>query len=221
MTRRLDDVLVPDDRRAAVLVLHGGQQSSMQPVRDRNASWWRMAIMARALKGFARTERLSLHLLQYEVRGWNDPQAPSPVTDARWALEQVRATFDGPVVLVGHSMGGRTACHVADDPAVLGVVGLAPWLPPGEPNRALEDRALHVLHGTRDRWTSAPASKAYVERCRPIATEVSWQSLPGAGHFMFRSVPTWNGFVEDSVRRILALGTDGEVRGTRSSEGPV
>ena len=37
-----------------------------------------------------------------------------------------------PVVVLGHSMGGRTACRVADHDLVRGVVALAPWLPPGE-----------------------------------------------------------------------------------------
>ena len=101
-------------------------------------------------------------------------------------------------------MGGRTACRVADHPDVLGVVGLAPWLPEGEPVEAMRGRDLHVLHGTADRWTSAAASRAFVHRCREVAREATWTALPGAGHFMFRRVRRWRGFVEDSVRRVLA-----------------
>jgi alpha-beta hydrolase superfamily lysophospholipase len=201
---RLDDVHVPASPRGVVLVLHGGRQQSTEPVRDRNASWWRMALVARALRRTARREHLAVHLLQYRARGWNDERRPWPVEDARWALEQLRSRHgDLPVVLVGHSMGGRTACRAADEPGVRGVVGLAPWLPQGEPVEAVRGRALHVMHGTADRWTSARLSREYVERARPLATEATWQPLPGAGHYMFRHVRAWNTFVGDSVLRVL------------------
>lgn len=207
---RLDAIHVPARTRAAVLVLHGGQQHSTAPVRNRNASWWRMLLVAKALRPAARRHDLAVHLLQHRVRGWNDDREPSPVPDARWALDRIREAYgDVPVVLVGHSMGGRTASRTADDPSVVGVVGLAPWLPAGEPHRALAGRALHVLHGPQDRWTSAALSREFVERCRPIATETSWTPLPGAGHYMLRQVSAWNGFVEDSTLRILGLGADG------------
>ena len=211
MTRRLDDIVVPAEPRAVLLFLHGGQQRSTDPVENKHASWWRVAMMARSLRGFARERGLAVVLLQYAVRGWNDELAPSPVTDARWALDERAERIPGrPVVLVGHSMGGRTACRVADDPNVLGVVGLAPWLPEREPVGAIAGRALHVIHGTRDRWTSATLSRQFVERAQPLATEATWTSLPGVGHFMFRRVRTWNRFVEDSVERIWAQETEGK-----------
>lgn len=202
---RLDAYTTPVDPRAVLLVLHGGQERSDGEVRDRHASWWRMAAMARSLTGFAVRHDAAMYLLQYRVRGWNDPAEPSPVGDARWALDRLREKHpDVPVVIVGHSMGGRTACRVADDPSVVGVVGLAPWLPQGEPNRAIAGRHLHVMHGTRDRWTSARWSRDYVERSTSIAVEATWRSLPGVGHFMLRRVEAWNSFVEDSIERILA-----------------
>jgi dienelactone hydrolase len=216
---RLDAIHLPKRARAVVLVLHGGQQRSTQPVMNRHASWWRMLLVAKALRPVARQHDLAVHLLQYRFRGWNDDRRPSPVEDARWALARLREEHgDVPVVLVGHSMGGRTACRTADDASVVGVVGLAPWLPAGEPAGALRDRALHVLHGTGDRWTSARLSQAFVERVRPTATEATWTPLPGAGHYMLRQVRTWNRFVGDSVLRILGLaagsrGTDETSRG--------
>lgn len=202
---RIDDVLLPEGARASVVFLHGGQERSEDPVRDRHASWWRVVALARAQRRWARDAGLALHVVQFRVRGWNDDAAPSPVADARAALDQLAQQHPGrPVVLVGHSMGGRTACRVADAPAVRGVVGLAPWLPQGEPVGALVDRSLHVLHGTADRWTSPRWSEDFVRRAAPLATDTSWTPLPGAGHFMLRRVRTWNGFVEDSVRRVLA-----------------
>lgn len=201
---RIDPYVRLETPRASILMLHGGQESNTEPVRNKHASWWRMALLARSLRGFAKEDGLDLDLLQYRLRGWNNAHDPAPVRDARETLERMRAERPGvPVVLVGHSMGGRTACRVADDPAVLGVVGLAPWLPPGEPHQAIAGKALHVLHGTADRWTSPRASRDFVERSRALATSATWDSLPGAGHFMFRQVSTWRRFVEDSVRKIL------------------
>lgn len=187
-----------------ILILHGGQEHSTDHVSNRHASWWRLALMARALRGFARRNGLGLHLLQYRVRGWNGSVDPAPVRDARWALDQLRERHpDVPVVLVGHSMGGRTACRVADDPAVVGVVALAPWLPAGEPNATIAGRHLHVVHGTNDRWTSARLSRDYVERCQGIAATATWTPLPGAGHFMLRGRSAWNGFVKRGIEAIL------------------
>ena len=201
---RLDHYSRPDSPRAIVLLLHGGQEHSLEPVENKHASWWRMALLARSLARFARRHDWSVSLLQYGQRGWNSATDPAPVRDARWALAQLTAEHPGvPVALVGHSMGGRTACRAADDPAVVGVVGLAPWLPPGEPTRAIAGRHLRVLHGTADRWTSPAASRAYVERSRGLAASASWAPLAGAGHFMLRRSSTWRRFVEDSVSEIL------------------
>ena len=202
---RLDVYHEPADPRASVLMFHGGQEHNTADVSNRHASWWRMALMSRSLRRFAAKNDLSLHLLQYRVRGWNGSADPAPVRDARWALDRLQEQYPGvPVVLVGHSMGGRTACGVADDPAVAGVVALAPWLPHGEPNATIAGRHLHVIHGTNDRWTSAQLSREYVERSRPIALSATWTALPGAGHFMLRRLNAWNGFVKNSILTVLA-----------------
>jgi alpha-beta hydrolase superfamily lysophospholipase len=201
---RLDAYHEPVEPRALMLMLHGGQEHSTDVVNDRHASWWRLALMARNLRPWAASLDLGVHLLQYRVRGWNALDAPAPVGDARWALEQLVSRHPGlPIVIVGHSMGGRAGCRVADDPAVAGVVALAPWLPRGEPNLSIAGRHVHVIHGTRDRWTSARWSRDYVERSRPIAANATWTSLPGVGHFMLRRVKAWNDFVRDSVTGIL------------------
>lgn len=215
---RLDAFASPQRPRAIVLLLHGGQQNSTEPVRNKHASWWRMAAMARSLRRFAKRHELELDLLQYRVRGWNAPADPSPVQDARWALDRLSTEHPGvPVILVGHSMGGRTACRVADAPSVLGVVALAPWLPDGEPNQTLSGKHLHVLHGTRDRWTSARLSREFVDRSRAISAAATWRSLPDAGHFMLRRPSVWRRFVEESVLDILDSATSQEGAANKGS----
>ncbi len=200
----LDRLHDTSDARCVVLFLHGGQQNNLEPVEKKHASWWRMNAMAKRVGGFDGT--VVTYLIRFGARGWNDPAAPSPVGDARQALAEIRESHPGvPIVLVGHSMGGRTACRVADEKGVIGVVGLAPWLPEGEPIAGVTDRDVRIIHGTRDRWTSAPLSKVWAERARSVATSVEWTSLRGVGHFMFRRVSAWNGFVTDSVAEIRAL----------------
>lgn len=201
---RLDAFHEPSVPRAVVLMLHGGQEQSTDDVSNRHASWWRLARMARSLRPFAAERDIALHLLQYRVRGWNGSHVPAPVGDARWAIERLVGRHPGvPVVIVGHSMGGRAGCHVADEPGVVGVVALAPWLPEGEPNGAVAGRHLHVIHGTRDRWTSAHRSREYVERSQPMARDATWTSLPGVGHFMLRRVTVWNNFVTTSIETVV------------------
>lgn len=188
------------------MLLHGGQQHSVEPVRNRHASWWRMAALARSLRSHAVKHDLALSLLQYGQRGWNDLSDPSPVRDAREAIAELSQRHPGiPIILVGHSMGGRTACRVADERGVVGVVGLAPWLPANEPTSAIEGRHLRVLHGSADKWTSAPLSRQYVERSQGLAASATWTALPGAGHFMFRHASKWRRFVTDSVTEIVGV----------------
>lgn len=160
--------------------------------------------MAASLRRWARRRHAELYLLQYRQRGWNDPDQPSPVADARWAVDQVaQRRPDVAILVVGHSMGGRTACRIADEPRVQGVVALAPWLPDREPISALIGTPLTVMHGTADTWTSPQLSRAFVERLRAAGSPASWTALDGVGHFMFRHVSTWRRFVEDSLDSMM------------------
>jgi dienelactone hydrolase len=142
-------------------------------------------------------------VLRYRSVGWNDGRGK--IEDARWALARVREEHgEVPVAILGHSMGGRTACHVADDALVRGVVALAPWLPDGEPVAALSGRALHAAHGRRDHITRAADTRAYVERARTVAREATFTDMGDRGHYLLRGVPAWNAFALDAVRRVLA-----------------
>jgi dienelactone hydrolase len=155
----------------------------------------RMVPFARDL---ARQRHLAVFQLRYRIRGWNAPEM-SPLPDARWALERIGAAFpDVPVALVGHSMGGRVAFHVADDPAVRGVCALAPWCPPTDPVAQLAGRTVLIAHGTDDRTTDPARSKAYGERAAEVA-DVSFAWVQGEGHALLRKPRVWR----DLVRRFV------------------
>ena len=194
----------PGDVRGVVLMLHGGKPASTRAVDGRSASWRRLAALQRDLAPSYAGAGLATWLLRYTVRGWNGDGAGA-VADARAALAEVRRTHgDRPVVLLGHSMGARTAVRVADDPAVTGVVALAPWFQPGDPVEALAGRHLRAAHGRRDRITSARATRAYVVRARAVTASASFTDLGPVGHYLLRGVDRWTAFAREAVADVTA-----------------
>ena len=119
-----------------------------------------------------RSRGLAVWTVEYRYRGWNGDER-SPVVDTQWALEEVRRRHgDVPVVLVGHSMGGRTALQAAGDPSVRGVCALAPWTEARDPVEQLAGRSLLIAHGSWDTVTSAAASRRYAERASAVTSPV-------------------------------------------------
>jgi hypothetical protein len=188
----LDPVLTrtrPSARpRAVALLLHGGAVHSDRAVGHGSAAWQRARVLQQAIAPALDEQGVAVWLLRYRLRGWNDRGTPSPLPDARWALTQVREELGVPVAL---------------DPAVRGVVGLAPWLPGDEPVLALHDRHLVVGHGRRDRITSFALSQEYVERSRAVARSASFHDLGPLGHYMLRDRAAWNAFAVASVLDVL------------------
>lgn len=191
--------------RGVVLVLHGGKPHSMAPVDARSASWRRAHALQRAMAPGAHAAGVAVWLLRYRHRGWNDMHQPepSPVPDARWALDEARS-LDTPVVLLGHSMGARTAVQVADDPQVRGVVALAPWFEPHDRVDALRDRTLAAAHGRTDKITSARRTQDFCRRAEDVARRVDFHDMGRVGHYMLRRVEAWNDFALQSSLAALA-----------------
>ncbi|MEJ8667635.1 alpha/beta hydrolase [Streptomyces sp. MS1.AVA.1] len=117
----------PRSVRAAVLFLHGGQAHSRATSRSWYPSPVRMRPFVRAVAAATPDDDVLLAEVRYRVCGWNGHDA-DPVRDTRRALRELAALAeDVPVVLVGHSMGGRAALRAAVAPQVRAVLALAPW----------------------------------------------------------------------------------------------
>ncbi|GAB3036899.1 alpha/beta hydrolase [Nocardioides flavus (ex Wang et al. 2016)] len=188
--------------RALVLVLHGGKPRSTQSVDGRSASWRRALWLQREITDEAHAAGVGVWSARYRTRGWNGGGAPT--ADARWALEQVRTELgEVPVVLLGHSMGARVAVHVADDPSVVGVVGLAPWWSSDDPVHTLAGRTLRAAHGRRDRITSFRETARYVDRAREVADSADLRDMGGLGHYMLAGSRRWHDVAISSCLEVL------------------
>ncbi|MGI8416149.1 MAG: alpha/beta hydrolase [Nakamurella sp.] len=188
-----------------VLLLHGGDENpntkQVWPCWPPVLRMW--AIVPWLTRGPARP---AVHLLRDVAQGWNG--GAGPIRDARWAIAVLRQRYPHrPIVLVGHSMGGRVGAAVVGEQDVVGFVGLAPWLPAGEPVADLSGRQLVLIQGSVDRSVPADQTRAWVDRASRQCTEsrlttstMRYLEIPGGGHMMLRSLPLWH--------RLAARGVD-------------
>jgi dienelactone hydrolase len=185
--------------RALAVFCHGGTVASVEPPKDRALSLLRMRAVERFVHASAAERGLSTYLLRYRVAGWNGVAADAHA-DVRWALDQVRERHgdDVPVVLVGHSMGGRAVLRAGGEPQVRAVCGLAPWTPPGEPVGHLRGQTVAILHGRGDRWVPAALSADFAVRAQQAGAHIARFTIAG-GHSMVRRAPVWHAFVRDVV----------------------
>jgi pimeloyl-ACP methyl ester carboxylesterase len=191
--------------RAVALVLHGGAERGTRRVHPFRLAYLRMVPFVRAIHAAGRSHGVEVWLLRNRLRGWNAP-ALDPVRDARWTLEKLRQEHpDVPVLIVGHSMGGRVALRVADDPAVTGVCALAPWTPPGEPVEPVRGKSVVIAHGTGDRMTDPAASFAYAVRAQPLAARLARFELRDERHAMLRRPAVWNRLVQAFALDVLGI----------------
>ncbi|WP_225848496.1 alpha/beta hydrolase [Streptomyces sp. HPF1205] len=201
--------------RGAVLLLHGGAEYGMRRPSRLSGPSWRMRPFVRALArepdggGLVPAEAggggLVLAEARYRHRGWNGERADA-ARDAEEALAELD-TFSGgvPVVLVGHSMGGRAALRVAGHERVTGVVALAPWCPPGEPVAQLAGRRLVFAHARADRVTAPEESLRMAVAARAAGAGVCRYLLPGGDHTMLRYAAVWHSLTARAACALLGL----------------
>ena len=121
--------------------------------------------------------------VRYRVKTWKE--LPSCMDDAAAAAELAVAEGARSCLLVGFSMGGAVSIGIAGEPAVVGVLGLAPWIPERLPLEGLSGKRLDVLHGSWDR--SLPgipgvhprSSLAGYEGARALGVDASILALGG------------------------------------------
>lgn len=179
---------------ASVVFLHGGRPHDLRPTSPRDLPVLRVLALARDV-AWRRRERVQVFALRNRHRGWN---GGDPVEDARQAVAEVRDGRPGaPVVLVGHSMGGRAALRTAAlDDGVAGVVALSTWVERSDaPHLRRIACPVHLFHGSADRVT-APESSRFVERVVMGAGGSATATIvPGGNHSLTIPWLTWTNLV--------------------------
>ncbi|MEV6962716.1 alpha/beta fold hydrolase [Streptomyces sp. NPDC051207] len=193
----------PADPSAAVLLLHGGRADALTAPARLNLPAWRMLPFARAITRRVLPGKLLVADVRYRHRGWNGARADA-ARDARQALGELTSLHPAvPVVLVGHSMGGRAALRAADHPQVRGVVGLAPWCPPGEPVAHLAGRQVIFLHDENDTVTDAHGSWDFLRRAHRSGAMTCGVAMPQGRHAMLGGSAAWHRITAAAVEGIL------------------
>ncbi|MFJ7188566.1 alpha/beta hydrolase [Streptomyces bacillaris] len=228
--------MAPRTPSAAVLVLHGGYENGTEPPPPGllNLPGTRMRPFVRALRRATRAPESApesapegssqeggpeggagvlVRQVRYAHRGWNGSRADA-LHDALAALDALGEEAGGsgeaggvPVVLLGHSMGARAALLAAGHPLVRGVVGLAPWCPPGDPVTQLAGRDVVLVHSSRDRITSPQATQSLTTRARRAGARTCMVTVRGGDHAMIRRAPAWHRLTTTLVTGLLGTGS--------------
>ncbi len=160
----------------AVVCMNGGQSGEVEGT-------WSATIELLVERLRPRFPALRFAELRYRIKSWR--RLPWCMEDARAAIE---ATGGERTLLIGFSMGGAVAIGVADEPTVVTVVGLAPWIPERLDVEPLRGRRLAVIQGALDRalpgvpGVAPKLSRAGFERVRALGVDADYTLIPGGVH---------------------------------------
>lgn len=194
--------------RPRVVIFHGGMVRSELPEWVVDPGYLRVLWVYSHLVRTLALRRVVVSLVRNRVMGWNglDGATPDPILDAWQVLDRiVAADPETPIVLVGHSMGGRTALSVADHANVVGVVALAPWIEPEDSVVPLTGRSLFVAHGAIDGITPPATSLDFARICRTAGVTVARVEIEGVGHAMIRRNRQTHEWTTAAVAQMLGL----------------
>ena len=167
-----------------VICLNGGQESEV-------AGTWSATLELLVKRLAPRFPQLGFGEVRYRVKSWQ--RLELCIEDARAAID---AAGGESALLVGFSMGGAVAIAVADDPRVVGVLGLAPWIYDRLDLSPLACKRLDVLHGSLDRWLPGipgvlPAlSRRGFERAQALGVPGSYRLIRAGVHGLALRAPT-------------------------------
>jgi pimeloyl-ACP methyl ester carboxylesterase len=175
----------------AVVCVNGGTAAEVEGTWSASVQW----LVERLAP---RRPELGFLEVRYRVKSWR--RLDSCVEDARAALAEIRGDGVEEVALLGFSMGGAVAVHVAADPAVRSVIALAPWLYSELDVAPLAGRRFAVLHGALDRGLpGVPGVRPELslrgyERARARGVDAERTVIPGAIHPIALRAP-WGGLL--------------------------
>ena len=161
-----------------VVCVNGGQAAQVPGTWSASLEW----LVGRLVPQFP---ALRFAEVRYRVKSWN--RLDLCVEDT---LAAVEAGGGKRTLIVGFSMGGAVAAVAASPTSVVGVLGLAPWLPDQLDLSGLHERRLTVIHGALDRWlpgipgVDPDSSRRGFERARRLGVDGTYTVIPGAVHGM-------------------------------------
>jgi len=175
----------------AVVCVNGGTAAEVPGTWSASLEW----LVGRLARRFP---DLGFLEVRYRVKSWR--RLDLCVADARAAIAATRDAGAAEVALLGFSMGGAVAVHVAGDPAVSAVIALAPWLYSELDVSPLDGRRFAVLHGSLDGGlpgipgVSPKLSLRGYERARARGVDAERTVIDGAIHPIALRTP-WGGTV--------------------------
>src|SRR4249919_212075 len=160
----------------AVVCVNGGQAAEVEGTWSASLEW----LVERLAPLFP---DLAFAEVRYRIKSWK--RLDDCVADARAAIRAVGAER---TLLLGFSMGGTVSISAADEPSVIGVLGLAPWIPDRLSVEPIRGKRLDVLHGSLDRYlpgipgVSPVLSRRGFDRALAVGATGTYELIPGALH---------------------------------------